>query len=116
MAEVTSDQDPLTDNLGIGLTARAALILQRGQNIVTFSELCHHFHIRSGPGETHPHGPGAESSRLWLVPGQGYRDGGHLHQLLQPHPAPAAAGDCHPAHLQHLLHHGLDQNQSKVAL
>ena len=27
------DQAPLTDNLGIGLTARAALSLQRGQSI-----------------------------------------------------------------------------------
>jgi len=31
---VTSDQAPLTDNLGIGLTARAALSLQRGQILV----------------------------------------------------------------------------------
>ena len=30
---VTGDQAPLTDNLGIGLTARAALSLQRGQSI-----------------------------------------------------------------------------------
>ena len=29
--QVTSDQAPLTENLGIGLTARAALSLQRGQ-------------------------------------------------------------------------------------
>ena len=35
---VTGDRAPLTDNLGIGLTARAALSLQRGQSIP--QELC----------------------------------------------------------------------------
>ena len=33
----TSDQAPLTENLGIGLTAKAALSLHRGENTVTRS-------------------------------------------------------------------------------
>ena len=102
----TGDQAPLTESLGIGLTAKAALSLHRGENIVTSrQDLSDLLIIRPDPGAAVPAGPGAGSPGLWLVVTRGRC---HLHLLLHPHPASPAAGDRNPADLQHLLHHCLD--------
>ena len=56
----TSDQAPLTDDLGIGLTAKAAISLHRGEcgDQVSVSQL---IIVRPDPGAPVSPGPGAES-------------------------------------------------------
>ena len=71
----TSDQAPLTDGLGIGLTARAAISLHRGEccGQVTVSELI--IVVRPAPGAPVPPGSGAESPGPRVVHGDGHPGG-----------------------------------------
>ena len=57
----TSDQAPLTDDLGIGLTAKAAISLHRGECGDPGQSVSQLIIVRPDPGAPVSAGPGAES-------------------------------------------------------